>query len=77
MKSVKSFADQDQLLSEFKLTELLCGEIQESSISFLGITSNDAWISCSGKEKQQSGQAETRGRAQAGNLLITPEAGLF
>ena len=73
----KSFANQNQLLSEFKLTELLCGEIQESSISFLGITSNDAWISCSRKEKQQSGQAERRGRAQARSLLTTPEAGLF
>lgn len=77
MKSVKSFVDRDQLLSEFKLTKLLCGEIQESSISFLGITSNDAWISCSRKEKQQSGQAERRGRAQAGSLLTTSEAGLY
>lgn len=52
------------------------GERFKSLVSLPGITSKWCMDSCSRNEKQQSCQAEMRGRAQASSLCTCPEAGL-
>lgn len=70
-----TFAGWDQLLPESKLTKLLV-ERCKSLASLSRDNSKMTHGFMLWEEKQQSGQAEMRGRAQARSLLISPEAGL-